>query len=310
MVQKNGAAAAAKLKLILAMLIFGTIGIFVRNIGLPSSLIAVCRGYVGMLFLALVLVLRWQKPDIKAIRRNFLMLVISGGLIGLNWIALFEAYNYTTVTTATLCYYLAPVFVTLASPFVLQEKLTGKKLLCVAVALFGASWASQQFAEPVAQWLAPVLEEKIQEYMPQEQASLQDMLQEFNFSGDALQQKIDEIMQNVSDTGATVFDAATESISLSIASALVFVAAFLVLLLVMWLLMLPLKALVKLPGINFANRLGGAALGLVIGALLLFLAVWAMLRFDIFLTPELVEDTYLLRFFANNSPLSLIKALQ
>ena len=139
---------------------------------------------------------------------------------------------------------------------------------------------------------------------------LQDMLQEFNFSGDALQQKIDEIMQNVSDTGATVFDAATESISLSIASALVFVAAFLVLLLVMWLLMLPLKALVKLPGINFANRLGGAALGLVIGVLLLFLAVWAMLRFDIFLTPELVEDTYLLRFFANNSPLSLIKALQ
>ena len=74
--------------------------------------------------------------------------------------------------------------------------------------------------------------------------------------------------------------------------------------------MLPLKALVKLPGINFANRLGGAALGLVIGALLLFLAVWAMLRFNIFLTPELVEETYLLRFFANNSPLSLIKALQ
>lgn len=142
MVQKNGAAAAAKLKLILAMLIFGTIGIFVRNIGLPSSLIAVCRGYVGMLFLALVLVLRRQKPDFKAIRRNFLMLVISGGLIGLNWIALFEAYNYTTVTTATLCYYLAPVFVTLASPFVLQEKLTGKKLLCVAVALFGMVFVS------------------------------------------------------------------------------------------------------------------------------------------------------------------------
>ena len=142
MVQKTGAAVAAKLKLILAMLIFGTIGIFVRNIGLPSSVIAVCRGYVGMLFLVLVLVLQRKKPDFKAIRSNFLMLMISGGLIGLNWIALFEAYNYTTVTTATLCYYLAPVFVTLASPFVLQEKLTGKKLLCVAVALFGMVFVS------------------------------------------------------------------------------------------------------------------------------------------------------------------------
>ena len=142
MAQKTAAASVAKLNLIISMLIFGTIGIFVRYIGLPSSVIAVCRGYVGMLFLALVLLLRRQKPDGKAIRSNLVLLVVSGGLIGMNWIALFEAYNYTTVTTATLCYYLAPVFVTLASPVVLGEKLTAKKLLCVAVALFGMVFVS------------------------------------------------------------------------------------------------------------------------------------------------------------------------
>ena len=142
MVQKTGAASSAKLKLILSMLVFGTIGIFVRYIGLPSSVIAVSRGYVGMLFLILVLAVRRQKPDWRAVRSNLLLLVVSGALIGMNWIALFEAYNYTTVTTATLCYYLAPVFVTLASPFVLKEKLTGRKLLCVAVALFGMVFVS------------------------------------------------------------------------------------------------------------------------------------------------------------------------
>ena len=142
MAQKTGAVSAAKLKLIFSMLIFGTIGIFVRYIGLPSSVIAVCRGYVGMLFLILLLAVRRQQPDWQAIRCNLLLLVVSGGLIGMNWIALFEAYNYTTVTTATLCYYLAPVFVTLASPFVLKEKLTGKKLICVAVALFGMVFVS------------------------------------------------------------------------------------------------------------------------------------------------------------------------
>lgn len=142
MAQKTAAVSAAKLKLIVSMLIFGTIGIFVRYIGLPSSVIAVCRGYVGMLFLALVLLARRKKPDFKAIRGNLVLLVVSGGLIGMNWIALFEAYNYTTVTTATLCYYLAPVFVTLASPLVLGEKLTAKKLLCVAVALFGMVFVS------------------------------------------------------------------------------------------------------------------------------------------------------------------------
>lgn len=142
MAQKTAAVSVAKLKLIVSMLIFGTIGIFVRYIGLPSSVIAVCRGYVGMLFLAVVLLVQRKKPDLKAIRDNLVLLVVSGGLIGMNWIALFEAYNYTTVTTATLCYYLAPVFVTLASPFVLREKLTTKKLLCVAVALFGMVFVS------------------------------------------------------------------------------------------------------------------------------------------------------------------------
>lgn len=142
MAQKTAAVSVAKLKLIVSMLIFGTIGIFVRYIGLPSSVIAVCRGYVGMLFLAVVLLVQRKKPDLKAIRDNLVLLVVSGGLIGMNWIALFEAYNYTTVTTATLCYYLAPVFVTLASPFVLGEKLTTKRLLCVAVALFGMVFVS------------------------------------------------------------------------------------------------------------------------------------------------------------------------
>ena len=142
MTKKTRAVSAAKLKLMISMLIFGTIGIFVRYIGLPSSVIAVCRGYVGMLFLAVVLLLQRRKPDVQAIRANLVLLVVSGGLIGMNWIALFEAYNYTTVTTATLCYYLAPVFVTLASPFVLGEKLTGKKLICVAVALFGMVFVS------------------------------------------------------------------------------------------------------------------------------------------------------------------------
>jgi RarD protein len=64
-------------------------------------------------------------------------LAISGACIGFNWILLFEAYRYTTVATATLAYYMAPIFVMMASPFVLKERLTGIKLLCVAMALSG-----------------------------------------------------------------------------------------------------------------------------------------------------------------------------
>ena len=127
----------AKIKIITAMVTFGTIGVFVRYIPLPSSIIALVRGVLATIFLLTVMAAGKRRPDRTAIRRNLALLVISGGMIGFNWILLFEAYNYTSVAVATLCYYLAPVFVIIASPFVLGEKLTMRKTLCVISALAG-----------------------------------------------------------------------------------------------------------------------------------------------------------------------------
>ena len=127
----------AKLKIIFAMVTFGTIGIFVRNIDLPSTIIALARGIIGTLFLLLVVFAKGKGLDYSAIKRNLTILAASGACIGFNWILLFEAYRYTTVATATLAYYMAPIFVIMASPFVLKERLTATKGLCVAMALTG-----------------------------------------------------------------------------------------------------------------------------------------------------------------------------
>ena len=132
----------AKLELIASMFIFGTIGIFVRHIPLPSSMIALVRGFVGAFFVLLFVYLKKSKPDKAAIKKNFVMLALSGAFIGINWILLFESYHYTTVATATLCYYMQPIFVILASPFLLKEKLTVKKVACVVVALIGMVFVS------------------------------------------------------------------------------------------------------------------------------------------------------------------------
>ncbi|MBO5329849.1 MAG: DMT family transporter [Anaerotignum sp.] len=132
----------AKLELIASMFIFGTIGIFVRHIPLPSSMIALVRGFVGAFFVLLFVYLKKSKLDKAAIKKNFVMLALSGAFIGINWILLFESYHYTTVATATLCYYMQPIFVILASPFLLKEKLTPKKVICVLVALIGMVFVS------------------------------------------------------------------------------------------------------------------------------------------------------------------------
>ncbi len=132
----------ATFKLTLSMIIFGTIGVFRRYIPLPSSLVAMTRGLTGMLFLLLVMLLRKRGMNRTAVRRKIGMLCLSGAAIGVNWILLFEAYNYTSVATATLCYYLAPMFVILASPLVVGERLTAKKLICVLTALLGMVFVS------------------------------------------------------------------------------------------------------------------------------------------------------------------------
>ncbi|MDY3249376.1 MAG: DMT family transporter [Candidatus Choladocola sp.] len=126
-----------KLKLSLSMLIFGTIGVFVRYIPLSSVMIALIRGIIGTVSLFFIIRISGRKLSWQTMRKNFLLLGLSGAAIGFNWIFLFEAYRYTTVATATLCYYMDPVFVMLLSPLVLKERLTAQKVRCILLALVG-----------------------------------------------------------------------------------------------------------------------------------------------------------------------------
>lgn len=126
----------SKLQLLGAMGVFGTIGIFRKFIPLPSATIAFVRGALGVLFLILVMLVTRKKPAWKAIRNNLLILILSGVAIGFNWVLLFESYNHTTVAISTICYYMAPLFLLIMSPL-LGERLTGKKLICIATAFCG-----------------------------------------------------------------------------------------------------------------------------------------------------------------------------
>lgn len=132
----------ALLKQIAAMVIFGTIGIFVRYIPLQSSLIALIRGIVGTMFLILVIAAKKTPFSLCAIKKNLLWLVLSGGCIGFNWILLFESYRYTSVAVSTLCYYMAPILVILTSPIILKERITSKKGFCILAALLGMVFIS------------------------------------------------------------------------------------------------------------------------------------------------------------------------
>ena len=127
----------AKMKLCGAMAIYGSIGIFVKFLTLPSGFLVFLRASIGALFLLPFVIFGKNKFNFASIKKNLAPLLLSGAALGANWVLLFEAYKYTDVSIATLCYYLAPVFIVLLSPLVLKEKLTLQKLLGVFLALFG-----------------------------------------------------------------------------------------------------------------------------------------------------------------------------
>jgi len=132
----------AKILLLSSMSIFGTIGVFRRYIPFPSGMISLCRAIIGTIFLLGFIFIKGNKPDFPAIKNNLKLLIPAGIMLGFNWILLFEAYQYTAVSTATLCYYMEPVFFILAAAIVLKEKLTPKSLLCVIAALIGMGLVS------------------------------------------------------------------------------------------------------------------------------------------------------------------------
>ena len=127
----------AKLMLSLSMIIFGTLGLFTRNIPVGSGELALYRAILASALIAGYFGVTRQKINFKAIKRELLFLLFSGMAMGINWILLFEAYKYTSISNATLSYYFAPVLVTIVCPFLFRERLGKRQIVCFALSTLG-----------------------------------------------------------------------------------------------------------------------------------------------------------------------------
>lgn len=126
-----------RLMLVASMTIFGTLGLFVRNISVSSGELALYRAVLAALLLTGFFVLSKQHIPLSKVKKEIPLLLASGVAMGINWILLFQAYKYTTVSAATLSYYFAPVIVTVVCPFLFREKLTMKQIICFIMSTVG-----------------------------------------------------------------------------------------------------------------------------------------------------------------------------
>lgn len=127
----------ARLSLITSMTVFGTLGLFIRYIPLSSGEIALYRAILAAILIGVYMLITGMKIPFRSIVKEIPLLLASGIAMGFNWILLFEAYKYTTVSIATMSYYFAPVIVTIVCPFLFHEKITKKQILCSVMSTIG-----------------------------------------------------------------------------------------------------------------------------------------------------------------------------
>ena len=212
-------------------------------------------------------------------------------------------------------------------------------LLTVILALTGAQLFTAWAAPHVSGVLQPVIERRVEKKVdaalggdtitPQEpkidasrpdsetqdqkeaeeESEIQRLLRAIGVDEQLFQRLGESAREKVRDTGVTVATAVVQSVAESVIRALLFLLSFAVFLLLLKLLAKVLDLALKLPVLRSMNGLAGAAVGLVEGALAVFLAVWLLRRFGVSFETPAVEGTYLLSFFAKHTPLSALASV-
>ena len=209
----------------------------------------------------------------------------------------------------------------------LLQSLAG--LVIVALALAGAGIAAGTFTEPIAEFVTPIVETKVTEKI---ETAIEEQLGEVEWSlfeengadsnqigmllellgldrevREALTERAEAV---VWDTGATVASAVVQSVVRTVIHGVLFVLVFLLLLILLKVLFGAMNLVLKLPGLRGLNALGGAAIGLVEGVLLLFLAIWVARRLGVSFDTAPLSEAHILQVFTTNTPLGLLSFLQ
>lgn len=172
-------------------------------------------------------------------------------------------------------------------------------LLIVVLALAGARFAANALAPPAVKWAEPAIqryvEKRLDEALPEageaEELLPEELLGLLGVAGVHLEDLADRARESVRETGADILTAVARSVTESLFYGAIQVLAFLLLVVLLNLAAKAMDLALRLPVLHTANALGGAAAGLVEGALAVWLLVLLARRLG--LSPE---GSYLLQF--------------
>ena len=123
-----------RIKLVLVMVLWGSLGVFTRSIPLSALSLAFLRALIALpvLFAALKM-----KNTEKVEWRLLKPYIISGSILGFGWLTLFYGYKHTSISSAVILYNMCPVYVMIAAPLLLKEAISKIQIAVVFFSFLG-----------------------------------------------------------------------------------------------------------------------------------------------------------------------------
>lgn len=129
---------SAMIKLTVSMAIFGSIGFFTINTGIPALELVFVRCICATLFLGLMWYFTGGHKTEAWNKKEVLQTLLCGVFLVLNWVFLFKAFEEMAISITISIYNLAPIFVLILGTLFLKERLTIRGVMAIAICFIGS----------------------------------------------------------------------------------------------------------------------------------------------------------------------------
>ncbi len=123
-----------RMKLVLVMIIWGSLGVFTKSIPLSALHLAFLRALIALPVLWGVMKLQKADKVEWALLKPYL---VSGALLGFGWLTLFYGFKHTSISSAVIIYNMCPVYVMIAAPLILKETISKLQITVIFFSLLG-----------------------------------------------------------------------------------------------------------------------------------------------------------------------------
>jgi len=129
---QTGELTVNRIKLVLVMIVWGSLGVFTRFIPLSALSLAFLRALIALP----VLLIGMKRP--RGLTWPLLRpYVASGALLGFGWLTLFYGYKHTSISSAVIVYNMCPVYVMILAPLLLKEAITRIQAAVILASMLG-----------------------------------------------------------------------------------------------------------------------------------------------------------------------------